>query len=67
MDTTEICTVVNNDDRENGHYQISIDGSVIFDAYSEKTTFIKDEQVVVLFPKDDTIKKTILGDRKSVV
>ena len=61
MDKTEVCRITDNSERENGHYKVTVDGSVIYDAYSEKTTYINDEQVVVLFPKDDTEKRTILS------
>ena len=60
-DNTEVCRITDTSEREQGHYKVSIDGVTIYDAYSEKTTYTKDEQVVVLFPKDDTQKKTILS------
>lgn len=59
MDRTIVCTITDNSDRENGHYQVTPDGHIIYDAYSERTTYLLDEQVLVLMPQDATLKKTI--------
>lgn len=61
VDTTEVCRIVDQSDRENGHYRATIDGSVVFDVYSEKTTYRNEDYVIVLFPKNDTQKRTILS------
>ena len=59
MDRTIVCTITDNSDRENGHYQVTPDGHIIYDAYSERTTYLLDEQVLVLMPQDAALKKTI--------
>ncbi len=61
MDRNVVCTVVDNTDRDEGHYKVTQDGNVIYDAYSESTSYARDEQVLVLFPKDDTQKRTIIS------
>jgi hypothetical protein len=53
--------VVDNSEREQGKYQVSPDGVIIYEAYSEVTTYALDTQVVVLIPRDDTRSRTIIS------
>lgn len=60
-DQTIVCTIVNASDSENGHYQVT-NGTVTFDAYSEKTNYLENTQVYVVIPKSDwTAQKQITG------
>lgn len=60
-DKTLVCTITDNSDRENGHYKATADGSVIYDVYSEKTTYILGEQVLVQHYADPNMVKTVIG------
>ena len=61
-DTTIVCTIVDNSDAENGHYIVSNNENLKFDAYSENTEYKKNQQVYVLIPQGDySAKKQITG------
>lgn len=57
----KVCRITDNSDRKNGHYKVTVDGNVVYDAYTEKITYVNDEYVNVLFPINDTERKTILS------
>ena len=61
VDKNEICTIVDDSNKNYGEYDVTINGTVIHKAYCEKTTYKKNDQVIVLFPTDDTKKKQILS------
>ena len=52
FDQTIICTIVDDTDAKNGHYVVT-DKSVRFDAYSENTEYVTDDDVYVTIPKGD--------------
>lgn len=52
FDQTIICTIVDDTDAKNGHYIVT-DKSVRFDAYSENTEYVTDDDVYVTIPKGD--------------
>lgn len=61
FDETIICTIVDDNDKKNGHYRVT-DGSITFDAYTETTHYYNDAQVYVTIPKGDwTARKLITG------
>lgn len=61
-DQTVVCTIVDNSDAENGHYIVSNDANLKFDAYSENTDYKTETQVYVLIPQGDySSKKQITG------
>lgn len=61
-DQTIVCTIVDNSDAENGHYIVSNDANLKFDAYSENTDYKTKTQVYVLIPQGDySLKKQITG------
>ena len=55
------CRITDIAERDKGHYKVTSSDLVIFDAYSEKTTYRLDEEVNVLIPKNDQNKRQILG------
>ena len=52
FDKTIECEVLDNSDAKNGHYIVS-NGSIRFDAYSEKTSYSKGNNVLVKIPGGD--------------
>ena len=68
QDETVICTIVDDSDKENGHYKVAPNDAVIYDAYTDITTYSIDARVYVLTPKDGsprTIVSRYLGDEAS--
>ena len=68
QDETVICTVVDDSDKENGHYKVAPNDSIIYDAYTDVKTYGIDSRVYVLTPKDGsprTIVSRYLGDKDS--
>lgn len=68
QDETVICTVVDDSDKENGHYKVAPNDSIIYDAYTDVKTYSIDSRVYVLTPKDGsprTIVSRYLGDKDS--
>lgn len=60
-DKNVVCTITDNTNRKVGQYKASSNNVIIYDVYSEKDTYKVGDQVVVLFPQDDTQHKTILS------
>ena len=60
FDKTIVCTIVDDSQKNKGYYQITDNGIVIYDAYSENTSYNKGDKVYVSFPKDQK-EKCILG------
>lgn len=65
FDRTLLCTIVNDDKRKDGEYQVS-DGTKEFTAYSSQTDYKKDQAVYVTIPNGDiNQQKMIIGKYKS--
>lgn len=61
FDQTILCTITNDNKRNNGEYEVS-DGSSTFKAFSSDTSYKKDMVVYVLVPQGDFERqKTIIG------
>ena len=61
IDSTEICTVISKPKTTGNPYQLTTESANIIEAYAESGSYNVKDEVVVLFPKDDTKKKTILS------
>lgn len=60
-DKTLLCTVVKNNESNSGKYSVSYQ-NLIFDAYSENTTYQINDQVYVIIPENqDNTQKIIIG------
>ena len=61
FDITDIYTIVDDSEAYNGIYRVS-NGVEKFNAYSDLTTYTKDQEVYVVIPKGDySQQKTIIG------
>ncbi len=58
-DRTIICTIADDSDSINGHYIVD-DGSISFDAYSENSGYVVDDNVYVTIPKGDFTQKKLI-------
>ena len=58
-DKTITATIVDDSDAMNGHYIVN-DGSINFDAYSEETGYVKDDNVYVTVPRGDFTQTKII-------
>lgn len=59
-DKIVVAKIIDTTDAKNGHYKATEDGNVIYDVYSEKTTYRKNDQVQVLISQNKDIQRTIL-------
>lgn len=60
-DKTLVYTITDDSNKEKGYYQVS-DGDIKFDAYTDDTSYRKDNQVYVMIPQGDfSAKKIIIG------
>ncbi len=60
-DKTLVYTITDDSNKEKGYYQVS-DGDIKFDAYTDDTSYKKDNQVYVMIPQGDfSAKKIIIG------
>ena len=64
FDTTKVCTIIDDTDRDNGKYIVS-DGTIKFDAYSESGKYRKNDIVRVTIPNNDYSQKKYI-EGKSV-
>ena len=60
-DSTIICTIMDDSDKKNGKYSVT-DGSIVYVAYSDQSTYKNGDQVRVSVPMGDfSQKKFIVG------
>lgn len=58
-DKTIICEIIDDSDKEKGHYIVS-DGTIKFDAYSESNKYRKSNQVYVIIPQGDYSQQKVI-------
>ena len=61
VDRTIVCTIIDNSNGKEGQYKVQSENATIYDAFSDKSSYKLNEQVLVLFPQDDTKKKQIIS------
>ena len=64
-DKTIICEIVNDTDKDIGHYIVT-DGTIKFDAYSESTRYKNKDQVYVIIPQGDFSQQKIILSKYTV-
>lgn len=61
IDRTEVCTVLAKPEKVSEPYEVTLDGTSKVKAYGDTLNYSINDEVLVLFPKDDTKQKTILN------
>ena len=64
-DQTIICIIEDNKDKQDGKYRVKTNDGLIFDAYSEITSYQKNASVYVTIPQGDYNRQKIIIGRAS--
>ena len=64
FDTTVLCTILDDSEREKGKYQVT-NGNITFTAYSDDTRYRKNNEVYVLIPEGNYDNQKVILSKKT--